>query len=356
MSVQGAVTRVVIMFETAAGDCDALTCPAGAWTIPVNVTTGSGSASHLTIPAVYVCRVNSSGVSQQTIGSLTGLSQNVDGAGVVSFSVTNGAAATFSTGDRVAIVIVATNIDPVAWGFNFKPDQVVTTPMASSVKVSSGDGGAFVDAGNPGPNFLDAATQTESGASSTSALSFGEGFIEYDVPFLALSALDASSTGELNPIPTSASVQPIVGTDTFSFSEQFAIAIGLVDGGTFSELVALGPVASDAITLAENLTASFAFGTAESVSESEIASSSATPQSRDSRQILDSNPISNSTVSDQDAGREVEFGIAGVSNFQFISSDQAVFSEVVLVVKNGPPSRIFTVKGSIDTTFNVQGN
>jgi hypothetical protein len=130
-----------------------------------------------------------------------------------------------------------------------------------------------------------------------------------------------------------------------------------VDGGIAREQTAwnLGAVASDAIALTENLGASFAFGAADAASESETASSSASPQARDSSQIIDSNPISSSTISDQDAGREVDFGIAGVSNFQFVSSDAAVFSEVVIVVKNGPPSRIFTVKGSIDTTFNVVG-
>jgi len=81
------------------------TWAAGTWTVRFNCTT---AVSGVTIASIYICRVNSSCVSQATIGSATGLSIDLGTTGVKSQAVT-GAAQTPGAGDKVVIVFGISN-------------------------------------------------------------------------------------------------------------------------------------------------------------------------------------------------------------------------------------------------------
>lgn len=107
---------------------------AGTWTIRLNVTTGN---NNLQIQNIYVCRVNSSGVNQATIGSLT--SQNVTAsAGVKTFNVT-GAAQTPSAGDQVRIVLTVQNSSGVMnQSFSWTANQVIDTPFSPAAQNVTG--------------------------------------------------------------------------------------------------------------------------------------------------------------------------------------------------------------------------
>ena len=78
---------------------------AGTWTINLEVSTAN---MNLTITEAHLCRVDSSCVNQETIGSNTGLSVSLGTTGVTSFTVA-GAAVTPGAGDKVVIVLVGDN-------------------------------------------------------------------------------------------------------------------------------------------------------------------------------------------------------------------------------------------------------
>lgn len=98
----------------------------GNWTIPVWVSTGQASVD---FEEVYVCRVNASGVSQATVGSLT-LIAEAAGSGLHTFVVSGAAQPTANTTDRAYIVILLknntahTNLD-----IEVVPSQTITTPV-----------------------------------------------------------------------------------------------------------------------------------------------------------------------------------------------------------------------------------
>lgn len=84
---------------------------AGDWVIDLDVSayTGTGGAE---VTAVYVCRTNSSGVSQETLGSVTGLSDALSSPAPPAtnqFTVNQASGTTFAAGDKAMIVFGLNN-------------------------------------------------------------------------------------------------------------------------------------------------------------------------------------------------------------------------------------------------------
>ena len=101
-----AVTDAGYMMESVAGEPGITDwSPGGDWTCRINISSGDSS---VTLEEVYVCRVNSSGVSQETLGSATGLGLSTTGSQPISVSVTC-SATTASTSDRIYVVWVFSN-------------------------------------------------------------------------------------------------------------------------------------------------------------------------------------------------------------------------------------------------------
>ena len=100
----------------------------GTWTVRLNVTTGN---MNLSITAVHICRVNSSGVSQETIGSATGLSISLSSTGVKSQDVT-GSAVTLAAGDLVTIVFTVVNGAMSNQSFFWTPNQNIDSPFTAA--------------------------------------------------------------------------------------------------------------------------------------------------------------------------------------------------------------------------------
>jgi len=112
-----------VHFEMAALELDSYQTPSGNWVVRLNVTTAS---SNVLWESVYICRVNSSGVSQHTIGSATGQGVSLATTGVKSITVSGGAD-TASPGDRIYLVLgFSTTIGD---SFAYKPDQLIDTPL-----------------------------------------------------------------------------------------------------------------------------------------------------------------------------------------------------------------------------------
>ena len=100
---------------------------AGDWTVRVNVTTAQ---ANVTWSETHICRLNSSDVSQATIGSLTGQTTSMATTGVKTHTV-SGSSQTPGAGDKVYIVIV------LAAGANNRsiavtPDQLITSPFTAA--------------------------------------------------------------------------------------------------------------------------------------------------------------------------------------------------------------------------------
>lgn len=111
---------------------------AGDWTINVNVTT---AAANTTIEQCHVCRVNSSDVSQETLGSATGLGIAVSATGVKTITVNQGSASSPSAGDNVVIVLALTNTNSCTRTLGITPDQTIAnayTDAATTITPSKG--------------------------------------------------------------------------------------------------------------------------------------------------------------------------------------------------------------------------
>lgn len=97
------LTRAMIFFKCVV-PADT-TWGAGDWTVNVNVTTAQAS---VTWTATYICRMNSSDVSQETLGSLTGQTTSMATTGTKTHTVNQAGTATPSVGDYAYIVVILT--------------------------------------------------------------------------------------------------------------------------------------------------------------------------------------------------------------------------------------------------------
>lgn len=97
----------------------------GTWTWRINITTAN---MNLTITDVFICRVNSSNVSQATIGSTSGLSTSIGSTGVISGTI-SGSSQTPGVGDYVVLIIAFTNSSMSTQNFGVTPNQNIDTPF-----------------------------------------------------------------------------------------------------------------------------------------------------------------------------------------------------------------------------------
>ena len=110
------------------------TWAAGNWTVRVNLTGGNAD---VTLEEVHICRVNSSCVNQETLGSNTGLGLSTTG-GQQNVVVNQPSAASPSAGDKIIIVLVFTNAATMGnQKTQLTHDQLITSPY-----VAAGAGGA----------------------------------------------------------------------------------------------------------------------------------------------------------------------------------------------------------------------
>jgi hypothetical protein len=123
-------------YETAPGELDGYAVLAGNWVYRCNVTTG---AVNTILDEVWVCRVNSAGVSQSTIGSATGLAISCNPTGVKTVTIT-GSADTAQVGDKIYIVVVFAKTLAGTASLTIKNDQLIDTPMVVASAMEE-DGG-----------------------------------------------------------------------------------------------------------------------------------------------------------------------------------------------------------------------
>lgn len=116
------LSRALLFFEItpAAG----VVWAAGDWTVRLNI---SSQANNVTWTETHICRLNSSNVSQATIGSLTGQTTGINTTGVKTHVVA-GSSQSPSAGDKVLIVFVFASNQNNRF---FVPvfDQIITSPF-----------------------------------------------------------------------------------------------------------------------------------------------------------------------------------------------------------------------------------
>jgi hypothetical protein len=114
-----------IHFESAANEPGQTSWPAGNWVVRLNVTTAN---ANITWTGTYICKVNSSGQSLATVGSLTGQSLGLGSTGVQSMTV-SGSAQTANATDRIYIILIFSNSQTSFQSFNYRPNQLIDTPF-----------------------------------------------------------------------------------------------------------------------------------------------------------------------------------------------------------------------------------
>jgi hypothetical protein len=121
------VTRAFAMFESPSGDPGLTSWPAGNWVVRLNVTAAAPLGT--TLDSVYVCRVNSAGVSQATVGSNTNPGVALNSTGVKTVTV-SGSAQTAGATDRWYIVL-SYKTTASSGSFSIKFDQLIDTPFGA---------------------------------------------------------------------------------------------------------------------------------------------------------------------------------------------------------------------------------
>lgn len=116
---------------------------AGTWVVRINQSSGTVASGGYA--SVYVCRVNSSGTNQETLGSNTSTGADFSATGVKTINVSQASGSTFSAGDKVMVVVGLTGpTTMVPFIFGITPDQIITAPGSVSSGTIKGTGALIV--------------------------------------------------------------------------------------------------------------------------------------------------------------------------------------------------------------------
>ena len=107
---------------------------AGDYIIRINITT---TTSSILWADSYVCRVNTSCVSQETLGSLTNQGITLSFTGETAMTISCSATTALAT-DRLAFVLAMSNSHEHGGddAFGYTPDAIITTPIDDGVSAS----------------------------------------------------------------------------------------------------------------------------------------------------------------------------------------------------------------------------
>lgn len=97
----------------------------GNWTIRINVATAN---MNVTWESCYLCRVNASLVSQETLGSATGLAISCGSTGIKSATVSQAAPSALNAGDLLLAVCGFSNGAMSSSSFNLDASPTLTSP------------------------------------------------------------------------------------------------------------------------------------------------------------------------------------------------------------------------------------
>lgn len=130
---------LVVAYNDISGEIGETTWASGNYTWRLNITTTS---SVVTLEQVYLCRLNTAEVSQETLGSVTGLGQSLGTTGVISGTISGSAATSPLVTDKLALIFIFSNTS--SHGGNdavgFTPSEIINTPIEGGVAPITGTG------------------------------------------------------------------------------------------------------------------------------------------------------------------------------------------------------------------------
>jgi len=133
-----------IVFQFVSGELGSDSWESGTWTVNVNCTT---SNEDVTLQSIYICRVNSSCTSQETIGSLTSIGQSWIATGTKTHEFTCSASSGASTTDHAVIILAFDSEGHGGKSFGITPSLTIATPVESGPTIKTvTDDGAGTDA------------------------------------------------------------------------------------------------------------------------------------------------------------------------------------------------------------------
>ena len=130
ITVAGSATEAAMFFES--GAVGYTKWDAGVWRIDLTISSATGD---LRLREIYVCRVNSSGVSQGTVASSAFDYELGDTSTPALFSCFQENDVTAAATDRVYIVMVIQNTDGSPQGMSYTPSNKVYSPIKTVVHV-----------------------------------------------------------------------------------------------------------------------------------------------------------------------------------------------------------------------------
>lgn len=102
--------------------------PEGIFMVPIEV--GPTTSTDIKLEEVYICRVNSAGVNQGTVASVTGLALDLSAAGIVYVQLEAASVTAASATDRLYVVCVFENTDGGSdHDIDLVPSQMIRTPL-----------------------------------------------------------------------------------------------------------------------------------------------------------------------------------------------------------------------------------
>lgn len=108
-------------------DIDSYDGASGTWITRLNIT----SSNHqITLDEIHICRVNSSYVNQETLGSSVGIAANLGSTGVQTHNVTQSSSTTISAGDKIIVIYAFDNGSTMTQDIAYTPDQITQGPGA----------------------------------------------------------------------------------------------------------------------------------------------------------------------------------------------------------------------------------
>lgn len=131
ITVAAGSTEAALFFESTA--IGYTKWDAGVWKIQITLTGDNGD---MFVRGIYVCRVNSSGVSQETVASSTE-TRSLEPAGSLLWTVVQENTITAAATDRVYIVVLIENVEAAPEEIEITPNARIYTPIKTAVHVRS---------------------------------------------------------------------------------------------------------------------------------------------------------------------------------------------------------------------------
>lgn len=121
----------VVGYTISSGAINYTSWESGTYTVRLNIV---NTSTVITLEEIYICRADKDCISQATVGSTTGLAEDLSTTGTRTFNIT-GSSQTAELTDRLAFIFVFSAGAP-GGALGIKPDQDIDTPIIDSRRIA----------------------------------------------------------------------------------------------------------------------------------------------------------------------------------------------------------------------------